>query len=401
VNINDLSKLNEESELQYLWRIDGLIRSGKYKNWEEITPIVNKELYGDEEDLYQGESAFRKKCKYARDFYEEVFSKFVDDAYSKEIQVQKRDLERAKIQFRDERNAWQKLNYIDGRVEDKLNKLEEEIKTQGKIDYTINTTVNISSNNDLLVILSDLHIGQCFSSAFGCYNSDIAKERINQYLNEILTIQSTHDSENVYVSLQGDMISNSIHKALAVTNRENVIQQIKLASEMVASFIYELSRKFKMVYMTSVTGNHSRIDRKEDALHDERLDSLIDWYVTAKLEHIQNVVILEDKIDSSISILNIRGLTYLNVHGDFDGFNKSGVADLVLMTGIKPYAITYGHLHTCSVDEIGGVKMIRGGSLAGSGDDYTIEKRLSGKPSQMVCVCTNKGVKAYYTVELN
>ena len=45
--------------------------------------------------------------------------------------------------------------------------------------------------------------------------------------------------------------------------------------------------------------------------------------------------------------------------------------------------------------------MIRGGSLAGSGDSYTVEKRLSGKPSQMVCVCSEKGVDAYYTVELN
>lgn len=376
-----------------------MIRQGKYKNWEEVTPIVNKEV--DEEDV-KGESGHRKCVKYARDFYEAgVFDAFKEDEYFKELQVQTRELERMKIKFRDERNAWQKMNFIDGRVEEKLNKLEEEIKYQGKIDYSITNIVDTKSNNDLLIILSDLHIGQCFSSAFGVYNSDIAKDRLNKYLYEILNIQKTHNSENAYVSLQGDLISNSIHKALAITNRENVIEQIKLASEMVASFIYELSKRFSNVYMSSVTGNHSRIDRKEDALHDERLDSLVDWYVKAKLEHIQNFKLIEDKIDSSISTMNIRGLMYFGVHGDFDGFNKSGVANLVLMTGIKPYAITYGHLHTCSVDEIGGIKIIRGGSLAGSGDDYTVEKRLSGKPSQMVCVCTDRGVKAYYAVELN
>jgi len=57
-------------------------------------------------------------------------------------------------------------------------------------------------------------------------------------------------------------------------------------------------------------------------------------------------------------------------------------------------------MHTCAVDEYNGVKMIRGGSLAGSGDSYTIEKRLSGKPSQMVCVCDKYGVEAYYPIEL-
>jgi predicted phosphodiesterase len=399
VNINDLNRLPGENYYKYVWRMDNLIRQGKYKNWEEITPIVNAQV--DEEDV-KGESGHRKAVKYARDFYEAgVFDAFKEDEYFKELQVQTRELERMKIKFRDERNAWQKMNFIDGRVEEKLNKLEEEIKYQGRIDYSITNLVNIKSNNDLLIILSDLHIGQCFSSAFGVYNSDIAKDRINKYLDEILNIQETHNSENAFVSLQGDLISNSIHKALAITNRENVIEQIKLASEMVTSFIYELSKRFNNVYMSSVTGNHSRIDRKEDALHDERLDSLVDWYVKAKLEHIQNFKLIEDKIDSSISTMNIRGLTYFGVHGDFDGFNKSGVANLVLMTGIKPYAITYGHLHTCSVDEIGGIKIIRGGSLAGSGDDYTVEKRLSGKPSQMVCVCTDKGVKAYYVVELN
>lgn len=56
---------------------------------------------------------------------------------------------------------------------------------------------------------------------------------------------------------------------------------------------------------------------------------------------------------------------------------------------------------TCAVDETNGIKMIRGGSLAGSGDSYTIEKRLSGKASQMVCVCNKNGVVCYYPIELN
>lgn len=70
-----------------------------------------------------------------------------------------------------------------------------------------------------------------------------------------------------------------------------------------------------------------------------------------------------------------------------------------MLVGFIPYAVTFGHLHVCGVDEANGVKMIRGGSLAGSGDGYTISKRLAGKPSQMVCVCTEDGVKAYHVIE--
>ena len=98
--------------------------------------------------------------------------------------------------------------------------------------------------------------------------------------------------------------------------------------------------------------------------------------------------------------MNIRDKIYVNVHGDYDRYTNSGVSNLCMHLGFIPYAITYGHLHTCAVDETNGVKMIRGGSLAGSGDDYTIEKRLSGKPSQMVCVCNKNGVVCYYPIEL-
>ncbi len=329
-------------------------------------------------------------------------SKFVDsDAQIKEIEVQKRELERAKIKFRDERNAWQKQNYIDARVEQKLDLLEEELLSQGRVNFDIHDNVDITSDNDILVILSDFHIGQTFRSIWGEYNSDIAKKRLNQLLNEIIAIQKLHNSEKCYVSLQGDMLSGNIHKTIQVTNRENVIDQIKIASELISSFCYELTKHFSVVFMSSVSGNHSRMDRKDEALHDERLDDIITWGIELSLKHIENFHILNTKLDNGIVDIDIRDKTYIAVHGDFDGYNKSGVSNLCMHLGFIPYAITYGHLHTCAVDETNGVKMIRGGSLAGSGDDYTIEKRLSGKPSQMVCVCNKKGVSCYYPIELD
>lgn len=400
--MNDFKKLDNENFHQYVWRIDELVQSGKYKNWKEIVQFVNIELFGEDESQYRDESAYRKAVKYARDFYEAgVFGSDENDEYYQKLQNEKRELERAKIKFRDERNAWNKQNYIDARVEEKLDLLEKELLSLGRINFDIHENVNVASNNDILVILSDFHIGQCFNSMWGEYNSDIARKRLNQLLNEIIAIQKMHNSENCYVSLQGDMLSGNIHKTIQVTNRENVIEQIKLASELISSFCYELSKVFNNVFMSSVVGNHSRMDRKDDALHDERLDDIIAWGVELSLMHISNFHVLKTNIDSGIARIDIRGKTYVAVHGDFDRYNSTGVSNLCMHLGFIPYAITYGHLHTCAVEEANGVKMIRGGTLAGSGDDYTIEKRLSGKPSQMVCVCNNKGVSCYYPIELD
>lgn len=329
-------------------------------------------------------------------------NKFVNtEAQLRELDIQKRELERAKIQFRDERNAWQRQNYIDARVEQKLDLLEDELKSQGRINFKPLDIQNrsINSNNDLLVMLSDLHIGQYFDSHFGKYDSFIAQQRLNEYLNKIIEIKDRHNSENCYVSLQGDLLSGSIHKVLAITNRENVIEQIKIASELISSFCYELTKYFSHVELSNVSGNHSRIDRKEDALHDERLDDLIAWNVGCTLNHIPNFSINGNNIDNGICEINIRNKKYVSVHGDYDPYNRQGVSTLVTFLGYCPYAILYGHMHTCSVDETNGIKMIRGGSLSGSGDSYTVEKRLLGKPSQMVCVCTDYGVECYYPIE--
>lgn len=392
----DYKRLDGETDFEWKLRLcKAKVKKEITLSWQDIVDTLDLGISADK--LRHDAYAY---VEYG-DYVDEKKKDFSDDDYLKQVEEKERELERKKIQLRDERSAWQKQNYIAARVEHKLDLLEKELSSQGKINFDIHDDVNIASNNDLLVILSDFHIGQCFESAWGEYNSDIAKKRLNQLLDEVISIQKLHNCENCYVSLQGDMLSGNIHKSIQVTNRENVIDQIKITSELISSFCYELTKEFNCVFLSSVVGNHSRMDRKDEALHDERLDDVITWSIELSLNHIDNFHVLKRNLDNGIADMNIRGKTYIAVHGDFDGYNKTGVSNLCMHLGFIPYAITYGHLHTCAVDETNGVKMIRGGSLAGSGDDYTIEKRLSGKASQMVCVCDNTGVKCYYPIELN
>lgn len=394
------NKLPSENEAQYIWRIcqakDNGVLPGDAK-WQDVADIINKNLYGEDISLYKSASAYRKRYQYARD----LLNNHVFDNPSENISEQIRELERLKIQYRDERNAWNKQNYADARVSQKLDYLEKRLLEENKYEFKASNIVTTKQDNDLLVILSDLHIGQTFYSAWGCYDSDIAKERIERLLNEVIAIKELHNSENVYIIISGDLISGNIHKTIQVTNRENVIDQIKIASDLISNFCYELCQHFSKVIACSVCGNHSRIAKKEDALHDERLDDLIAWIVSRLLSKCENFEFIDNNLDNGLALMTIRDKVYVGCHGDYDAFTNNGVAKLCMMLGFVPYAVTFGHLHTCAVDECNGVKMIRGGSLAGSGDSYTVEKRLSGKPSQMVCVCTDKGIRAYYTVELN
>ena len=398
-----LERKEGETETQYLWRVGKLVESGQVGSWKEITPTLNQQLREDDE--YYDESAYRKKYQAAKKFYDEIFSQQGDDDFKKEQEELLREIKKEKIKLRDERTESNRGIRIEARVEDKLDYLEDIISKQGKIDYKPLTPeerqrLQIKSDNDLLVMLSDLHIGQTFYSAWGNYDLEIAKDRMNQYLNKIIEIKDRHNSENCFVTLQGDMISNSIHKTIAITNRENVIEQVISASEMVTAFLAELGRHFKSVTVASVVGNHSRIDKKEDALKDERLDTLIEWYAKKKLEDFENIK-FEEAFDNTFSSLTVRDKTYFVVHGDYDTMNQGGLAKLSMMAGFFPYCVLFGHKHFPATTEINGIKLVQSGSMPGSGDDHTIELRLSGKPSQTVLVCNKNGIECNYTVELD
>ena len=115
--ITSYKRFENESDEELIYRVcsdKDLIGS-----WQDVANILN-ELLGTE----YTESKFRKQFQAFNKMLNANRGKFTDsDEQIKEIEVQKRELERKKIQFRDERNAWQKQNYADARVEEKLDKL--------------------------------------------------------------------------------------------------------------------------------------------------------------------------------------------------------------------------------------------------------------------------------------
>lgn len=393
--MSEYRRLDGESNLELIYRICS--EKELIGTWQDVADILN-DLLGED----YTESKYRKDYQSFSKILGANRSKFNnDESQLEEIREAERKLEREKIKFRDERSAWQKQNYVAARVEDKMDRLEAAMKEAGRIQFPAHscTTPN-PSGRELLLLLSDLHIGATFSNYWGSYNTEIAKDRMGQLLEKVRSIMSVEDCAGCTVVLLGDCISGSIHRSIQVTNRESVIDQIKIATELVSSFIYELTKVCKYVEFVSVSGNHSRIDKKEDAIHSERMDDLVEWGIVNKLGHIDNFFTSGNKLDTSVVVLSILGKEYVAVHGDYDSFAKSGVQNLCTMLKIVPEAVLFGHMHTCAFDEVNGIKMVRGGSLAGSGDDFTVERRLSGSPSQMACVCDDTGIVSYHPIIL-
>ena len=322
-----------------------------------------------------------------------------DKDYLRELEQARINIEIERVKLHDERVELNREIRNLARLDDRMDRLEVALLEKGKEEYEISPQVINTSDNDLIIILSDLHLGADFDSFTGRYNSTIAKERLQAYLSKILQIKNIHSSENAYVTIIGDLINGNIHNAVAVKNRENVVEQLKVVSALITNFLNELTKKFTNVYVNSVSGNHSRIQRKEDALKDERLDDIPIWYSEGCLSHKDNIHFLTSQPDNTLAYMYVRGKSYVSVHGDNDNFSDTGVMKLTHLLGFSPYCVIFGHKHYSAMNESGGVKMVQSGSLCGSGDDYTIERRLFSKPSQTVLVCTEAGIEACYPIE--
>lgn len=397
--MNELKKLTNETEEQYLWKIGQLVDSGKVSSWASINDVVNEQL-GIDEEHKRDESSFRKRYQAAKKFYDGCFSKMETEEYQKKLDILNRELARNTIKYRDQRRSWNKQNYIDGRFDEVMDILEERLDNFARVDFTPTPTPIVNGDNSMIICLSDLHIGQCFSSSFGKFDSNIAKERLQKYMNELLNVAKLNNVSKAYVCMLGDNISNSLHKTIEVTNKENVIDQLKLSIEYISSFCKELTEHFEHVYLASTSGNHSRLQAKDLAQHSERLDAFIAWDVCRTLQNQENFhSLLDCSIDDGIAKIDIDGKSYLLIHGDFDATTKTGYMNLAAMVEFFPDYILCGHRHFCSYSQ--DTKFIQSGSLAGGGCDYTIEKRLNGKASQMVCICDKSGVKGLYPIILS
>lgn len=364
-------------------------------DWSEIAEILQLNCSGDH--LRKTSYGIYEYFKY---FEEKIKENISDDKILKEYEIKKQELYKEQVKFYDQRRELNDVLRKQSR-EDKLYTLiSDSIKNSNLEPFSYYKNDILPTDNDALVFLTDTHYGLSCDNFWNRYNPQIFVQYLKKYLDDIINIKNTHNSENCYLFLGGDLISGLIHNLVRIENTENVVEQVQHISEYLSNFVNELSKEFNNVYVHSVVGNHSRLmqNKKED-IKDEKLDLIISWYMKSRLSNLLNVYIIDNEIDNTIASINIRGKLYYGVHGDLDSPTKV-VNSLTQMLDEKPYGVLMAHRHHFSVDTEHNVKVISSGSFV-SVDEYCITKRISGKPSQTVCICNKNGLICAYDVALN
>lgn len=396
--MDEFKKIESENYHQYIWRMDGLVQSGKYKNWKEITPFVNRELFGEDESQYRDESAFRKACKYARDFKDNgVFNN--DDEYLKKLRVEKQELQKEKQKLSDERIELNRQIRQEARKESYVDMVKriicEDVEPMNvPVHYTL-----FNTETDLLVHLSDIHTGIEINNWKNTFNEDVLEQRIKKYTSDILDIRGLHQSQDCYLVI-GEILSGLIHSNLRLQNNMDLMEQFKYISELISAMLIRLANNFNHIYVYTTAGNHSRlVAKKEDSLDGENFDILLPFYLKARLQNVENVSICDNTIEPEIAMFNIRGNHVFSSHGHKDK-PANVVQNFTMMFGIKPDIVLLGHRHTNGLTTVYDTKVIESGCVSGA-DAYSVSIRKTNKPEQTVSVVGDNGLICLYDIQLD
>ncbi len=401
-----IKRLDKENEEQFLWRLGQAKDSGTLDlSWDEIADIMNKEFREDVSE-YLSSSAYRKSFQYAKRFYEAgVFEELTHDSYIEELRNAKHEVRKEKQKLFDERVALNRVLREEGRRESMFDIVKRAIDEHEPIVFDYEPSIVQDSDNDLIIHLTDIHGGVTINSPFNTYNFDVLAERLKKYLDSIYEIQNTYHSQNAYVILGGDMIHGLIHLNGRIEAKENVVEQIMKVSDLVANFIFELSKMFGYVEIHTTAGNHSRVTaKKEECSYGENFDLLVPYYCKKELQNVENVDFIDNILGYDIATFSVRGHTVYATHGDKDTPKNvvyhmtqfARKADLPL-----PDLCYLGHRHTNGLTTVDDVKVIESGCVDGM-DNFAIENRLVGSPEQTVTVVTeNNRIKALCDIQID
>lgn len=412
------TRLEGETDKAYQTRLSQLKLINKEDlDWEDIKELLQsdkhrdtlrREGYGIEiateyyEELIQGykeemenmQIEYKAKLKH----FKEQLDKELEDKRLKEMENKVLQLEKEKIKLKDQRNDLNAIKRDIARTEHIVECVKEEIINLNKSCPLVsqNFINDEETERDSIILLSDMHIGASCDNILDQYNPQIAKEKLEYYIDECVNRIVKDKINKTYFLVAGDLISGVIHTTTRLANRINVSEQVIFASEIIAEAINKISQHSRVI-VGILTGNHDRvIINKEQHIEDENFVSFIREMVRLRLKDNENVTVVEPQ-DSTLLNLDIRGYKIAVVHGNLD--RRRNISRLVEMYHDVYDYILMGHFHKFQIEQHNHTTCITNGAFAG--EEYGKNYRLYNKPQQLYMTITDDGIETITPINLN
>lgn len=275
--------------------------------------------------------------------------KLIDTVSSYVVDNKRRLAELREVRKQQEPHAYTTILMQDLREDFKS--IEEPI-----LDRESGITIKESNDKELVVLLSDWHIGYQFKdSKTGGYNFEILKERIQHFINKTVKEILERDIRNVTIYFVGDLIEHvsmrNVNQAFDTefTLSEQITKGTRLLIDVIQqiSDVTEGNLKFGMI-----GGNHDRLQgNKNEKIYNDNvayivLDTLINLQ---ELELFNGIEIIDNRddvytIEDQVCVKNIivnHGDTLKGNVNHIPKFIKDQVFDILIT----------GHVHHLKVKQ--------------------------------------------------
>ena len=392
---NEYLKKSEESITSYSIRL--------YKNrksygltFQECGDLLN-EVSG--EDF--SEAKWRRPVQHyleIQEYIEQENPTGVSSDVLEEIELEKIELQKQQIKMRDTKREMNTEIRRMARLEHLNDYLKETVEQFEPIKLNSIKKDKADNEKELLVGLSDWHIGMSINSKFNTFNKEIAISRLSKLQQKTMDKVLKENIQTIHIANLGDLIHGLIHVSARVSAEENTIEQVITASEMVKGFIKPFLDLGIQVEYYNICGNHSRIvaNKSESGGEEESFEKLILTIVDTAFSRYENY----NSTGSEFGMIevNIKNEKIVLAHGHLDKGNGI-VNKLPQMLGYPPTLVFTGHFHSELLKDYGITTHIISGALCGS-DDYATNLRLAGKPSQKILIITDDGIEENNTIYL-
>lgn len=242
--------------------------------------------------------------------------------------------------------------------------------------------------NQMVLVISDWHLGAKIDIESNQYNLKIAKKRINNLFNQAATHIRITKPDSIMIVNLGDLIEGAqMRKNQAFSIEMSLGQQIKTAGELQANFIRNLVTTFPKINFkfTELEGNHDRFaPNKKDELPQDGVSLLGRTLVELSCNDLSNLEVIKPNNEYRY-IYKTGKYNLMFVHGDRDKLSdKNVLGKLSTFTGTPLDALIGGHLHSIQIREQGNDQFIcQSGSLIGP-SDYSESLGVTSSPSQLL-----------------
>lgn len=320
--------------------------------------MVNKELFADDEEKYRDESAYRKSAKYARDFYEAgVFTS--EDDYFKELQIQKRELEKERKKLQTEKLDYNRWIREDARDEMITEEICNSIRTLTPLcipDYI----EPVHSNESRLLAYGDAHYGiefqlkDLFGNIINEYSPEIFEERMWDMMNQVVEIVLDKHINELTIFDLGDGIDGIIRLSSQLMKlRYGIIDSSIKYANFISEWLNELSQYVRIKFQMVEDSNHSQLricGAKKNAFSEENMSKVIMSIIKERLKDNPNIVIIENP--TGMNYAQMSTFATLGYHGESKNALKA-INDFSRTYNVPISYLIGAHIHHMKSEEAG------------------------------------------------